>query len=230
MTETRYHELLGRLLDGSICESDAEELCRELERDPDRLRNVREHLLLSELLAQEHAPSRAPEAFWQGIQSRIRAEADGAVTGDAATRPRRTSEPTTRRKYRRLASGIAASLLISIAIASLWSGLRREPVNDPSAVPGILGSNLAVATHVSLHGKAVCTHCTLHQTKECQPAVRIRGGEGEQTLFLSDNAISRDFKRRQGCCRTPLLVYAEGTVRSEHGRLLLGATRLEIQR
>lgn len=230
MTETRYHELLGQLLDGSLSESDAEELCRGLEHDPDRLRNVREHLMLSDLLAQDLTPHRAPEVFWQGVQSRIQAEACEMVKVDPSTAPQRPPEPTPRHRYWRLAVGIAASLTIPIAIIAQWSGSKRERVNNPSPVPAVLESSRALATHISLHGRAVCAHCTLHQTKECQPAVRIREGEGEQTLFLSDNSISRDFKRRQGCCRTPLQILAEGTVHTEHGRSLLVATRLEIQR
>lgn len=229
MTETRYQELLGQLLDGSLSLADAEALCRALENDPERLRNVREHLMLSELMAQAHAPHRSPEALWQGIQARIHAESEskGGLTQEP-TQPGRARTRAPRWKSWRLAVGLAAGLLISIAGAIQWATTLR-PLPAETDHPG---SNMAVVRRVSLEGKAVCAHCTLHQTKDCQPVVRIRQGEGqaEQTLFLSDNAISRDFKRRQGCCRTPLLVHAEGTVRSERGRLLLGATRLEIQR
>jgi anti-sigma factor RsiW len=75
MTETRYHELLGRLLDDSLSDPDAEALRDELARNPDRLRDVREHLMLSEFLSQEQVPHRAADAFWEGIRASLDADA-----------------------------------------------------------------------------------------------------------------------------------------------------------
>jgi hypothetical protein len=49
MTEARYHELLGRMLDSRISEADADELRHGLETDQARLRDLREHLTLWEL-------------------------------------------------------------------------------------------------------------------------------------------------------------------------------------
>lgn len=231
MTETRYQELLGQLLDGSLSDLDAEELCRELEHAPDRLRNVREHLMLSELLAQEHSPQRGPEAFWEGIQARIRTESDGIIQIGRSNAPQGISHQATKRTPWRLAAGLAAGLLVATVIAMAGKARIPSGPDGPLQAPDGPESILVLATPVSLDGKAVCTHCTLHQTKECQTAVHIQSREGddEQTLFLSDNTISRDFKRKQGCGRTPLLVHAEGTVHTEHGRRLLVATRLEIQ-
>lgn len=228
MTEARYHELLGHLLDGPLSEADAEELRRELECDPDRFRDVREHLMFSELLAQEHAPHRAPEAFWQGVQSRLSIKAGETDTRDASP-PRRPFDPSAQRQYGRLATGIAAGVLISVAIASQWLGSGGDQPGHPFPAPNVLESSSAGAKRVSLRGEVVCVHCTLHQTEECQPAVRIRAAGREETLFLDDNAVRRNFNRSQGCGRTRLRVLAEGTVHTENGRPLLAATRLEVQ-
>ncbi len=86
MTESRYHELLGRVLDGGLSEADAGELRRGLEADPARLRDLREHLTLWELWAQEQSPRRGADAFCQGFQARLRAatEASGGAESPAA--------------------------------------------------------------------------------------------------------------------------------------------------
>ncbi|SIN71324.1 hypothetical protein SAMN05444166_0344 [Singulisphaera sp. GP187] len=231
MTGARYHELLGQLLDGSLSEADAGELRRELESDPDRFRDVREHLMLSDLLAQELAPHRAPEAFWQGVQSRLNAPSDEGAAVEASTPPRPFAlEPPARRKYGRLAAGIAAGVLLSFALVSQWFASKPHGVNNVPLSSGSLESRLPGATQVSLRGVVVCVHCTLHQTEKCQPAVRIHEEGHEETLFLDDNAVRRDFNRKQGCGRTPLQVLAEGTMHTENGRPLLAATRLEVQR
>ncbi|WP_406699292.1 hypothetical protein V5E97_10505 [Singulisphaera sp. Ch08] len=231
MTETRYHELLGQLLDGSLSEADAEELRWELERDPDRLRDVRGHLMFSDLLAQEHTPGRSAEAFWQGIQSRLSVET--GVTAEVDTPPLPPPlafEPPARRKYRGLAAVIAAVILLSTALVSQWPSSRRDEARPLLPTLSVLRSGTAGATQISLRGVVVCVHCTLHETEKCQPAVRIREEGREETLFLDDNAVRRDFNRTQGCGRTPLPVLAQGTVHTENGRPLLAATRLEVQR
>ena len=74
MTEARYHELLGRILDSRISEADAEELRRGLETDPARLRDLREHLTLWELWAQENSPDRGADAFRRRFEARLMTE------------------------------------------------------------------------------------------------------------------------------------------------------------
>jgi hypothetical protein len=134
-------------------------------------------------------------------------------------------------KYGRLAIGIAAGILISIVVISQWPGWKRERQSHLLPALDVLGSTSTKATLVSLHGEVVCTHCDLHQTPDCQAAVRVREEGHEKTFFLSDNAISRDFNRKEGCDHEiPLHVLAEGLVHIENGHPLLAATRLEVQR
>jgi hypothetical protein len=230
MTEARYHELLGQLLDGSLSEGEPEEMRQELERDPGRLQDVREHLMFSDLLAQEHSPHRSAETFWYAVQSRLGAETEmPADVGAPYSQP--VIKSSRRLKHGRLTIGIAAGILISIVVISQWPGWKRERQGPLLPAPDALGSTPTKATLVSLHGEVVCTHCDLHQTPDCQAAVRVREEGHEKTFFLSDNAISRDFNRKEGCDHeTPLQVLAEGLVHMENGRPLLAATRLEVQR
>jgi hypothetical protein len=220
MTETRYHELLGRLLDDSLSEPDAAALRDELERNPERLRDVREHLMLSEFLSQERAPHRSAEAFWDGVRARL--GAGSPLTETAARSPNH-------RKLALRAALIAAGLLAAIALGSQWSGepLHRRIARATGRV--ILGSGAGELKRVSLHAEVVCEHCVLHESDECRPAVRVHEAGLDGTMHLSDNAVRREFLRREGCGRTPLPVLAEGTVRTENGRPLLIATRLEIR-
>ena len=74
MTEARYHELLGQLLDGALSGAEAEELRRCLEAEPRRIRDLREHLGLWELWGQEQSPRRSAEAFCRDFQARLQAE------------------------------------------------------------------------------------------------------------------------------------------------------------
>jgi negative regulator of sigma E activity len=230
MTEARYHELLSQLLDGSLTEAEAEEMRQELERDPRRLQHVREHLMFSEVLAQEHSPHRSAETFCLSVHSRLGAETEmPADVGAPRSQPFIKSPRGL--KHRRLSIGIAAGILISIVVISQWPGWKRERQRHLLPASDVLGSTSTKATLVSLHGEVVCTHCDLRQTSDCQAAVRVREEGHEKTFFLSDNAISRDFNRTEGCDHeTPLRVLAEGLVQFENGHPLLAATRLEVQR
>lgn len=217
MTKARYSELLGRLLDGPLSEADAEELRRELAHNPDRLRDVREHLMFSDLLAQELTPQRSHESFWQGIQTRLGAEPVEAQAA-GADRPRRLRFGSLggHPRLMPLAVGVAAGILIAGILAMRWRAEEGAASFGPDAML------------VSLEGEAVCSHCVLHQTDECRPVVRIREEGREKTLFFDDNAVYRDFSHKQGCCRKPVPVLAKGVVHTEDGRPHLAATRLEV--
>lgn len=213
MTEARYQELLGRLLDGSLAEGDAEELRRGLERDPDRLRDVREHLMFSDLLGQAQNPHRSPEDFWSGVRSRLAGDVPAGADPGTSMAPR-AALSSRRRMGRWLAGGaLAAGLLIALAVAA------RRPPERQDRPDG--------ATEVSLRGEVVCAHCYLHQVEECRPAIRVVAGGHEEVLLLDDNDVCRDFKHKEGCGRIPVRVVAEGTVHDEGGHPQLGATRLE---
>jgi hypothetical protein len=240
MTDGRYQELLSRLLESTLSEADAEELRHGLEDEPRRQRDIREHLMLWELWAQEQAPRRGAEAFGRGFQTRLRAELEGRAAPDAP------AGVPTRRGNRRVVLTCAAGvlLLLASAVAVLWPRSPRRPVTvlrgsaqapnaapvrDPLPTPGPTrhGTESPAARLVSVRGEGVCARCILHLTQKCQLAIRVREGEHQELLFVNENAASRDLG--PACCASPVPVLAQGTVHTENGRLVLAATRLEVR-
>jgi hypothetical protein len=240
MTDARYHELLSQLLESALSEADAKELRLGLEDEPRRLRDVREHLMLWELWAQEQAPQRGAEAFGRGFQARLRAELEGRAGSNAP------AGVPMRRGDRRVVLTCAAGVLLMLvsAVAVLWQRSPRRPVTvmrgsaqapiaapvrDPLPTPGPeqYGTESPAARLVSVRGEGVCTRCILHLTKKCQLAIRVREGEREELLLVNENAASRDLG--PACCASPVPILAQGTVHTENGRLFLAATRLEVQ-
>lgn len=210
MTEARYHELLGRLLDGEPSEAEVEELRGELERDPALLRDLGDQLALSEIIAHELDPRRAADVFWLGVRSRLDADSPIRFAGLASRRVRLGLG---------LVAAIAACALAAVGIAGFQS--RRDVGTAPNR-------EAAGVRRVSLRGEVVCAHCVLHQADICRPVVRVHEADRDETIALSDNAVCRDFHRTQGCGRKPIPVIAEGVMRAEDGHPLLAATRLEI--
>jgi hypothetical protein len=240
MTDARYHELLSHLLDSDLSETDAKELRDGLEDEPRRLRDLREHLMLWELWAQEQSPERGAEAFGRGFQTRLRAELEGRVGPDAPV-----GVPV-RRRHRRLVLTCAAAVLLlasAVAVAVLWPRSPRHtvavlggsaqapiarPVRHPLPTPGRSGQGTQspAVRLVSVQGEGVCAHCILHLTNECQLAIRVREKEREELFLVNESAASRDFV--PACCANPVPMLAQGSVHTENGRLYLATTRLEV--
>src|SRR5262249_38835698 len=102
----------------------------------------------------------------------------------------------------------------------------HAPIAPSAHTSGTPDIKSAVRT-VSVRGEALCTHCILHQTKECQVAVRVRERGHDELLVVSDPPFPEELG--PACCSSPVPVLVEGTVRIENGRQLLAATRLEVQ-
>ena len=186
MTEMRYHELLGRLLDDALSEAEADELRSGLESEPSRLRDLREHLVLWELWAQEQAPSRGAEAFCRGFQAQLQAEVAAAGVVDAqAAPPRPTDAPRPRRRFGAWPFGLACAAGIVLALAFAALRPRPGPEDDPALSPAI--------QLVSVRGEAVCARCILHLAKHCQAAIRVREGWPDELLLVrsGDDASDR---------------------------------------
>src|SRR5262249_19110445 len=146
------------------------ELRQGIASEPERLRDLREHLILWELWSQEHAPHRSAEAFCSGFQVRLRAEQAGndrAVTAVAAPAevPGRGVAVAWRPEPWRCLLSAAPVVLFARAFAVF----RPRPSADPA---GPVTAPQA-ARPVSLRGEAVCTHCILSLTDHCQLAIRV---------------------------------------------------------
>ncbi len=168
MTEARYHELLGQMLDGSLSGAEADELRDGLAVDPARLRDLREHLMLWDLWSQEHTPQRGAEAFTQAFQLRLHAEASGSpapsssigseVTGTVlATQP----SPGLRRWRIGLVAVAAAAALVLFAVTLAVRGTRLD--RERTVVDNHL---------VWVRGEAVC------RTASCTSRARVASPSG----------------------------------------------------
>jgi hypothetical protein len=239
MTDARYHELLSQLLESTLSETDAKELRLGLEDNPQRLHDLREHLILWELWSQEQASRRGAEAFNQGFQTRLRAELEGRVSPDVP------ADVPLRRWDRRVVLTFAASvLLLATAVAVLWPrsprhtetvkrgssqapivGTVREPLPTPG--PSGHGTESPAVRLVSVQGEGVCARCILHLTDKCQLTIRVREDEREELFLVNENATSRDLI--PACCAKPVPILAQGSVHTENGRLFLATTRLEVR-
>jgi hypothetical protein len=109
--------------------------------------------------------------------------------------------------------------MLALTVAILRTRPAQGPGIDGPAPPARL---------VSLHGEAVCTRCILHQTDHCQLAIRVREQGRQELLVVKSDGAGGALGHR--FCRAPVPVLAEGTVRTDNGRQLLLATRLEAER
>jgi hypothetical protein len=217
MTEARYHELLGRMLDSRISQADAEELRRGVETDPARIRDLREHLTLWELWDQELSPDRGADAFRRRFEARLMTEISRPDVVVTAALP---SQAPGRRRFSRLVYlACAAGVILALTV-----GLLR--ITGPASSDAV-DRRPAPARLVSLRGEAVCTRCILHQTKACQLALRVHESGREELWDVNDQGALSNLGRAY--CSGATTVLAQGSLRSEHGRQLLLATRLEVQ-
>lgn len=217
MIEARYHELLERMLDSRISEADAEELRRGLETDPARLRDLREHLTLWDLWAQEQSPDRGADAFRRRFEARLMTEIDrpDGVVADPLPGP----APGRRRFSRRVILACAAGVILAATVGLLRT---RTPGGSEAA-----DRRPAQVRLVSLRAEAVCTRCILHETEACQLALRVHQSGREELWEVNDQGAQTNLGRAYCQGATPVL--AQGSLVSEHGRQLLLATRLEVQ-
>ena len=217
MIESRYHELLERMLEGRITEAEAKELRRRLQADPARLRDLREHLTLWELWAQEQSPERGADVFRRRFEARLMTEIDRpeGVVADPLPAP----APGRRRFNRRTVLACAAGVILASTVGLLQF-----------RTPGGFEATVRRPAHVrlvSLRAEAICTRCILHETKACQLALRVNEGGREELWEVNDRGAQTNLGRAY--CRGAIPVLAEGSLSSERGRPLLLATRLEVQ-
>jgi hypothetical protein len=247
MTEARYHELLGQMLDSGLSEADAEELRRGLEADPGQLRDLREHLMLWDLWAQEQESPRGSEAFCRGFQDRLKAECERPhAVGPRPGRDPEFDAGDRRRRGRWAILGCAAGLILALTAGLLLNRppqgqatVNRDPAPAPAAGPNVpapapapvsaIASQTPAIRPVSLRGEVICTRCILHQTTRCQMAIRVHESGKEAVLFVNSESATGG-NLGHAYCLGPVPVLAQGSVRSEEGHQYLVATRIDVQR
>jgi hypothetical protein len=218
MNTGRFEELLGQLFDGDLSAAEGDELAAMLRADPSRRRELRQHLVLWELWAQQQTPERSADSFLAACRTRLRAERQGeSFLADLKKRIPRDSdapEATTLlggwwnvlRRPARFAW--AASVMLAAFAVFLW----------------LLTPHDARAT-TTLHGELVCTACILHQTHEHLPAIRVHEGATTRIYYLQP--IHRPIQPPGDFCAAPIPMVATGKVGTKNGRLLFDVQAVE---
>ncbi|ACB76439.1 hypothetical protein [Opitutus terrae] len=228
MTPDRFEELVQQLLDGELPTSGGAELAAELQTRPERRRELRQHLVLWELWAQQQAPERSADAFVAGWTTRLRAERQGerfvaeveqriradADLGDSAGCGAESPDPASPRSPHGVFRWWQA---LQQPAGALWAAVS---VVAFAAVVWLAMPGRAIAT-VTVQGEAVCTSCALHETHEHLPAIRVQA-DGETTIYYvqSDPA---EILRIGDYCMAPVPLVATGRMHTEKGRRLFEA-------
>jgi hypothetical protein len=226
VSNARYDELVGRLLDGELAAAEAEELVALVRSRPELRRDLRRHLQLWELWSQQHAPERTAEAFVAAFRTRLRAESEGetfltrlkshlplrvddASRSHAPAPPRRLIDLLIHPLRHPAALALAASLTIVVSLAVLWLMAPRT------------------AEAKTIHGEAICTKCMLHETHEHLPAIRVREGDTTRVYRLQCQPPAAG--RIGNYCAAPIPVVVTGTAASRDGLLVLDASSVAVE-
>lgn len=222
MNAARYEELVHRLLDDDLSATEADELAAWVRGRPELRRDLRHHLQLWELWAQQHAAERSPEAFLAAVRTRLRAEQGG--------------EDFLRSLKQRLArhadSGPPGCAVVAWKrFAGAWKGRFAGIARAAAALlvmAGILwlaAPRPALAT--TLRGEAVCPACVLHQGEKHLPAIRVGRGETARVYYLKLNAAVAGLQDR--FCSGPTPIEATGHEKRAIGRLEFEADKVKLR-
>lgn len=217
MTGERFEFLAGRLLDGELTDDEAEELTAAVRADPSRRRELRQHLVLWELWAQQHAPERSADAFLAAWHTRLRAERQGdefvvQVRERLSHRARAASLLSRALEWWRRAAGpirIACVAGAAVVVACFWLVIPQH----------------ARAT-TTLKGEAVCTACMLHETHEHLPAIRVQTGSAPRIYYVRSDPYA--LLRPGDYCAAPVPLTVTGRSESKNGRLVFDVESAEV--
>jgi hypothetical protein len=217
MNAARFEELLGRLLEGELTNAESVELARGLEDSPELLQELRRHLTTWEVWSQHQAPERSAEAFVNAWKTRLRAERENADAFSEALRERLESP------------GLLQTWLLSLR-ATVCRPARILWATSLGLVMFVflfwLTSQRSAQAITSIHGEAVCTACTLHQSHEHLPAIRVTDGRSVRIYYLDHAAVPQN--EQAYFCAGPEPVTATGKVEKKEGRLHLKSATVTI--
>jgi hypothetical protein len=224
VSDARYHQLLGRLLDGELPAPELEELARMVEARPDLQKDLRQHLELWERCSQKYAPERSPEAFCAAWHTRLRAESPddlfsksmGERLSDAQIKVAAEPRIPFWRSWLRpaplaLAAGFAVLTLVAIFAAASGGWLHR-PATTPSATAG---TNAVVA----LAGESVCSTCVLHEDHRHLPAIRLKRDGVVRVVYVEICPLATKYQAH--FCGGPQPIWATGVLRTNWNREVL---------
>ena len=217
----RYQALLGCLLDGAISDAESEELAQMLNSEPELRRDLREHLVLWDLWAQQATLERSATSFLAAWKTRLAAEAGADEFREAVRAKLETVAPRAERRTQAEAS--EARLVTWMAALRRPAGLAWAAAMAVVVLTGSLWLVLPRSAHatVTIHGEAVCTACVLHQTHDCHPAIRVTSEGATQIYYLDSNQAVAGMQGR--FCSGPTPAVATGTTATKDGRRLFAA-------
>lgn len=218
MKDERFEFLTGRLLDGELSDDEGEELATAMRADPNRRGELRQHLVLWELWAQQHAPERSEGAFLAAWRTRLRAERQGdefvsQVCERLSHRARVASLLSRVMGWWRGAGGpiqivCATAAAAVVVMACFWL-----------AVP----SNVRATT--TLKGEVICTACMLHETHEHLPAIRVQADGAAQVYYVTSDPQA--ILRPGHYCAAPVPLTVTGRSGIKNGRRVLDVESAE---
>jgi len=218
MTDPRFEELLGELLDGELTPAAGDELAAAVRAEPVRRRELRQHLVLWELWSQQQAPERSAEAFLASWRTRLRAESHGEAFLAAL-------------KSRISRAGISDSRPSWFGAG--WDGLRRPAGLVWASAVAVVALTLFVwlltphrAEATILRGEAVCPACTLHEGHVHAPALRVHADGTTHIYYLE--GFPKLTEMQGYFCSGPNPITVEGTPRTAAGRASVSVSRLEV--
>lgn len=245
MTDERFHELLGKLLDDALSGEEQAELCRGLERRPELKKEVRGQLALWEVWSQQVNPARSANAFaakwraWEEAEQSRDAEAfTQRVMGRVGQEERRASRW---RKWLPLELAAAAVVILG-TLFWLRSRDGEKPAPAPIAEdtsspdkpetgrpepgklpePGKAIHAIAKPQLVALRGEGVCLHCTLGEDGPHRMALRVAGPQPAIYILEESPAM-----RGQVYCAEHPDIVARGEVRPGAKRPILVTQSIE---
>lgn len=87
-------------------------------------------------------------------------------------------------------------------------------------------ATFALANHeVTVTGDAMCAKCAMHETENCQGAIRVSVDGRMETYYLADNDVAKAFHKH--ICQSTVKVTATGTVETHDGKMILTASKIE---
>jgi hypothetical protein len=99
------------------------------------------------------------------------------------------------------------------------------------ALAGLLMSTLAVPAiaagkEVTITGDGKCAKCALHETDKCQSTITADENGKAVTYYLAQNKVSKEF--HENICKESHKITATGTVKEEHGKKVLTASKIDL--
>lgn len=99
------------------------------------------------------------------------------------------------------------------------------------ALAGLLAAAMAIPAFaagkkVTISGERKCAKCAMHETDKCQNTITTEENGKTVTYYLTQNKVSKDF--HENVCKEAHKVTATGTVKEEHGKQMLTASKIEL--